>query len=223
MFALQLLLSPYGHMNRLNYILLSGLFGAMNGGLLLLMGLQNGAGIFEMLSAGPLFLFTASPWLAAIFLCGLWIHTCFVFKRSRDFSGATATAWILVALWLAPYVAPELSGLQRTAFSGGAVRLLAAIPAGLVSMVLFFARSREIGIQSHDKAGRGEKSDVAVAGLGMLNEHTDLVARAAALTPVQSPSISSPDGGQRPNKRSEEGRTGSSGFGRRKSAHANTA
>ena len=106
MFAFELLLSPAGRMKRLNYVLLSGFIGAMNFGLLALVGLQSGASPLEILEGGPLFLFQASPVLAAVALLGIWIQVCFVFKRSRDFSGGTLAGWLFVAFWTAPYLAP---------------------------------------------------------------------------------------------------------------------
>ena len=106
MFAFELLLSPTGRMKRLNYVLLSGFIGAMNFGLLALVGLQSGASPLEILQGGPLFLFQASPVLAAVALLGIWIQVCFVFKRSRDFSGGTLAAWLFIAFWAAPYLAP---------------------------------------------------------------------------------------------------------------------
>lgn len=101
MFAFQLLLSPQGRMKRLNYVLLSGFIGAMNFGLLALVGLQSGASLMQILEGGPLFLFQASPILAGVCLLGIWIQVCFVFKRSRDFSGGTVAAWLFVTFWAA--------------------------------------------------------------------------------------------------------------------------
>ena len=65
MFAIELLFSPLGRLSRLNYVLLGGLFGALNYGLLFLMAVESGAGITEILKAGPTLFFQTNPLLAA--------------------------------------------------------------------------------------------------------------------------------------------------------------
>ena len=193
MFAVHLLLSPLGRMKRLNYVLLSGFIGAMNFGLLVLVGLQSGASLTEILDGGPLFLFTAAPIPALICSLGMWIQVCFVFKRSRDFSGSTLTGWLFVLLWAAPYFAPHLliGGGEATSF--GMAKFAAAIPAAIVGMILFFAESREHSSTdaAHAlKTGEGAEEGVSNAyGLGLLDESTDLVARAAALRTVEAPPL----------------------------------
>ncbi|NKB51351.1 MAG: hypothetical protein GKR97_03855 [Rhizobiaceae bacterium] len=190
MFAFHLLLSPTGHMKRLNYVLLSGFIGAMNFGLLILVGLQSGAEIIEIIEGGPLFLAKAAPIPAAICALGMWVQICFVFKRSRDFSGSTLTGWLFVGLWAAPYLAPQLMVGADAAASFGSAKFASAIPAAIVGMILFFAGSREDSSaeaaharKTEDGANYGRNDEY---GLERLDETTDLVARAAALRAVEA-------------------------------------
>lgn len=216
MFALELLFSPLGRMKRLNYVLLSSLFSSLNLGLLMLMGLRSGAGLWELVSAGPMLLFKASPFLAAFSMIGLWIQACLVLKRSRDFSGGTVTGLLFIALWAAPYVAP--AALDSYGFGEGMKQFVFAIPAALVGLVLIFADTRQ-------EDGRAASLDHSVPGvdrrdqvrLGSLDHSTDLVARAAALRPVESPPMTSPV------ENSPRGReSASNSFGRRKSLIINS-
>ncbi len=93
MLAVELLLSPFGRMKRLTYILLSSLFSAMNFCLLILLGLRSGSGVLDVLANGPLSVFHASPILSLAVLAGMWMQLCFVFKRSRDCSGTANWGW----------------------------------------------------------------------------------------------------------------------------------
>ncbi|MEP1207893.1 MAG: hypothetical protein ABJM29_18975 [Rhizobiaceae bacterium] len=215
MFALHLLLSPLGRMKRLNYVLLSGFIGAMNFGLLVLVGLQSGASVSEILEGGPLFLFAAAPIPALICALGMWIQVCFVFKRSRDFSGGTLTGWLFVALWAAPYLAPQLMA-ESTGASFGMAKFASAIPAAIVGMILFFADSREFSSADAAHARDLDASNDAGASLGTLDETTDLVARAAALRAVEAPPMAM-DEAEVPQRASAQVQ----GFGRRKSFAGN--
>ena len=211
MFAIELLLSPTGRMKRLNYVLLSGFIGAMNFGLLALVGLQSGASPLEILQGGPLFLFQASPVLAAVALLGIWIQVCFVFKRSRDFSGGTLAAWLFIAFWAAPYLAPYVLAPGAGFGPDSMMKFASAVPAAIVGMVLFFADSKDETLVA--RASGDDRHEVD--GFGELDETTDLVARAAALREVETAPPLQPvyeaaaaPAGMRP---------ASTGFGRRKS------
>lgn len=216
MFAIELLFSPMGRMKRLNYVLLSSLFSALNLGLLMLMGLRSGAGLLELVSAGPSLLLKTSPLLAAFSMLGLWIQGCLVLKRSRDFSGGAATGVLFIALWAAPYVAP--AALDNYGLGEGLKQFVFAIPAALVGLILIFADTRQedarAGSLDHFETGveRGEQGRI-----GDLDHSTDLVARAAALRPVDPPPMTTP---KEPQPRSRA--PASNSFGRRKSLITNS-
>lgn len=216
MFAAQLLLSPMGRMKRLNYVLLSGFIGAMNFGLLVLVGLRSGASITEILEGGPLFLFAAAPVPAMVCALGMWIQVCFVFKRSRDFSGSTLTGWLFVALWAAPYIAPQLMVGGENATSFGMAKFASAVPAAIVGLILFFAESREFFSTDAAHARGVDKNASDKIGLGALDDTTDLVARAEALRAIETPPLASPEPVISP-KPAPAGQ----GFGRRKSFAGN--
>lgn len=213
MFAFQLLLSPTGRMKRLNYVLLSGFIGAMNFGLLALVGMQSGASPLEILEGGPLFLFQASPVLAAVALLGIWIQVCFVFKRSRDFSGGTLAAWLFVAFWAAPYLAPYVMAPGSGFGPDSMMKFASAVPAAIVGMVLFFADSKDDTLVA--RTGDGGKEDVG--GIGDLDDSNDLVARAAALRAVETAPPLQPAMETNSAPRSGTARPAQNGFGRRKS------
>jgi uncharacterized membrane protein YhaH (DUF805 family) len=211
MFAFNLLLSPQGRMKRLNYILLSGFIGAMNFGLLALVGLRSGASLMQILEGGPLFLVQASPLLAGICMLGIWIQVCFVFKRSRDFSGGTLAAWLFVAFWAAPYLMPFVLGQGGALSPNTMLKFASAVPAALVGMVLFFADSKDETLTARTSDGPDMQ-----ANLGDLDDSTDLVARAAALRAME-PSSTVPPVGASVQAQPIGAKPASSGFGRRKS------
>ncbi|MCJ8308519.1 MAG: hypothetical protein HRU27_03625 [Rhizobiaceae bacterium] len=213
MFAFELLLSPAGRMKRLNYVLLSGFIGAMNFGLLALVGLQSGASPLEILEGGPLFLFQASPVLAAVALLGIWIQVCFVFKRSRDFSGGTLAAWLFVAFWGAPYLAPYVLAPGSGFGPDSMLKFASAVPAAIVGLVLFFADSKDDTLV----AKASGDNDQGSVGFGDLDEGTDLVARAAALRAVETPPPLQADINSASTQTAPTGRPAQTGFGRRKS------
>ena len=210
MFAFHLLFSPLGRMKRLNYVLLSGFVGAMNFGLLVLVGLQSGASVMEILDGGPLFLFSAAPIPALVCALGIWVQICFVFKRSRDFSGATLTGWLFVLLWAAPYFAPQF--LAGAAGSFAWAKFASAVPAAIVGMILFFADSRETGSAEAAHAVYRDENSGADYGIGTLDETTDLVARAEALRAMEAPAMATPEPAA-----SVAAAPVQQGFGRRKS------
>ena len=216
MFAIHLLLSPLGRMKRLNYVLLSGFIGAMNFGLLVLVGLRSGASVLEIIEGGPLFLFSAAPVPALVCALGMWIQVCFVFKRSRDFSGSTLTGWLFVLLWAAPYLAPQVLATAEGATSFGMAKFISAVPAAIVGMILFFADSREYASTDAAHARDRNEHSHSEFGLGSLDETTDLVARAAALREVEAPSLDPSEA-----KVVQQPQAAVQGFGRRKSFAGN--
>ncbi|MEP0941595.1 MAG: hypothetical protein ABJH63_11285 [Rhizobiaceae bacterium] len=208
MFAFQLLLSPNGRMKRLNYVLLSGFIGAMNFGLLTLVGLQSGASLMQILEGGPLFLFQASPILAGVCLLGIWFQVCFVFKRSRDFSGGTLAAWLFVAFWAAPYVVPLMANEGGALTSNSMLKFALAVPAAIVGMVLFFADTKDEALTA-----RTSDSVQEAEQFGDIDDSTDLVARAAALRAMDAaPSATRQTVQMQPIR----AKPAASGFGRRK-------
>jgi len=191
MLAVELLLSPFGRMKRLTYILLSSLFSAMNFCLLILLGLRSGSGVLDVLANGPLSVFHASPILSLAVLAGMWMQLCFVFKRSRDCSGTANWGWAFLIFWVAPFVGPDLMNTAQE--TGGRLmwQVICAVPAALVGFMLLLRNSQpQTDLSGHDGDRRRHEDDGS--DIGNLDESTDLIARARALPNLDAPSIETP-------------------------------
>lgn len=209
----ELLLSPFGRMKRLNYVMLSSLFGAMNVGLLILLGLRSGSDVLQVLADGPLSVFHASPVLSLTVVAGMWIQLCFVFKRSRDFSGSATWGWIFLILWAAPFVGPDLMDAPRSAGTRMMWQAICAIPAGFVGLLLLL-RDSQPSLESLALISTQRRAEEEGIDLGDLSEVTDLVARARELPVLDAPAMNTPD----PVVNMSPAKPASTGFGKRRNS-----
>ena len=189
--AFEMLLIPSGTMKRLNYALLSGLFSALNYGLVAFMAFngQIEGSIWQAVSGDPFSLLAASPLMAGVLMTSLWIQVCLVFKRSRDLNGSTGLAWVFVASWLGPYALPVVYPGVTDQISMSSVYLLGGIAAAITGMMLLLTQGRAgdevVGSKMPESGNSVDETPI----LGLLDDRTDLVARAAALREADAASL----------------------------------